>query len=138
MSCAVIPPRMKLSSCLRSVAHVRVRHFDPVALPAFMVKLTLPGAGVVVSIKSHIMERVILRSVDLWKKSCVKSCPFFVAPRREFAPAVRARPRTKFSINTSTSVLDYMPAQVSNKMEIAAVQWLAVKVATSGMEKVSL
>ena len=30
---------------------------------------------------------------------------FFVAPRREFAPAVRARPRTPFSINTSTSVL---------------------------------
>ena len=29
---------------------------------------------------------------------------FFVAPRREFAPAVRARPRTPFSINTSTSV----------------------------------
>ena len=29
---------------------------------------------------------------------------FFVAPRREFAPAVRARPRTLFSINTSTSV----------------------------------
>ena len=31
------------------------------------------------------------------------SC-FFVAQRREFAPAVRARPRTPFSINTSTSV----------------------------------
>ena len=30
---------------------------------------------------------------------------FFVAPRREFAPAVCARPRTPFSINTSTSVL---------------------------------
>ena len=29
---------------------------------------------------------------------------FFVAPRREFAPAVCARPRTPFSINTSTSV----------------------------------
>ena len=29
---------------------------------------------------------------------------FFVVPRREFAPAVRARPRTPFSINTSTSV----------------------------------
>ena len=29
---------------------------------------------------------------------------FFVAPRREFAPAVRARPRTPFSINTSISV----------------------------------
>ena len=30
---------------------------------------------------------------------------FFVAPRREFAPAIRARPRDPFSINTSTSVL---------------------------------
>ena len=30
---------------------------------------------------------------------------FFVAPRRELAPAVRARPPTPFSINTSTSVL---------------------------------
>ena len=30
---------------------------------------------------------------------------FFVAPRHEFAPAVRARPRTPFSINTSTSVV---------------------------------
>ena len=29
---------------------------------------------------------------------------FFVAPQREFAPAVRARPRIPFSINTSTSV----------------------------------
>ena len=29
---------------------------------------------------------------------------FFVVPRREFAPAVRARPHTPFSINTSTSV----------------------------------
>ena len=31
---------------------------------------------------------------------------FFVAPRREFAPAVHARPRTPFSINTSTSVYE--------------------------------
>ena len=29
---------------------------------------------------------------------------FFVAPRSEFAPAVCARPRTPFSINTSTLV----------------------------------
>ena len=29
---------------------------------------------------------------------------FFVAPLREFDPAVRARPRTPFSINISTSV----------------------------------
>ena len=33
---------------------------------------------------------------------------FFIAPRREFAPAVRARPRTPFSINTSTSVYKEM------------------------------
>ena len=33
---------------------------------------------------------------------------FFVASRREFAPAVRARPRTPFSINTSTSVHSYL------------------------------
>ena len=32
---------------------------------------------------------------------------FFVAPRRVFAPAVRARPRTPFSINTFTSVVGW-------------------------------
>ena len=43
---------------------------------------------------------------------------FFVAPRREFAPVVRARPRTPFSIITSTSVqiIDYshMKGEICN------------------------
>ena len=39
---------------------------------------------------------------------------FFFAPRREFAPAVRARPRTPFSINTSTSVQPIVPYPVLN------------------------
>ena len=37
-------------------------------------------------------------------KRVLEMSRFFVAPQREFAPAVRARPRTPFSINTSTSV----------------------------------
>ena len=43
------------------------------------------------------------------EKRLRKISRFFVAPRREFAPAVCARPRTPFSINTSTLVLiDYL------------------------------
>ena len=56
---------------------------------------------------SEQMHRPVLRSVDLWgKKGARNLALFFFAPQREFAPAVcvRVRPRTPFSINTSTSV----------------------------------
>ena len=37
------------------------------------------------------------------EKRLRKISRFFVAPQCEFAPAVRTRPRTPFSINTTTS-----------------------------------
>ena len=46
----------------------------------------------------------ILRSVDLWKKGCVKSRTFLLRRDASFPPAICARLRTPFSINTSTSV----------------------------------
>ena len=46
----------------------------------------------------------VLRSVDLWKKRLREISRFFVAPRREFAPAVWRVSHTLLSRNTSTSV----------------------------------
>ena len=46
---------------------------------------------------------------------------FFVAPRREFAPVVRARPRTPFSIITSTSVHRILALQPEEWPQVISV-----------------